>query len=88
VAVVEPRRLRLYDGGRYLKACEVAPRGRSDGTLEQRVDTVVDLLDPVETVRLDPLSPSVLADPAAVADAYEDTFDRVLSVARQASSPV
>lgn len=86
VAVVEPRRLRLYDGQRYVKACDVAPRGQNDGTLEQRVDAVVDLLDPVETVRLEPLPGTTRTDPEAVAAAYGDVYDRVHGVARQVAS--
>ena len=86
VAVVEPRRVRLYDGQRYAKACDVAPRGRNDGTLEQRVDAVVDLLDPVATVGLEALPAGTRTDPEAVAAAYGDVYDRVHGVARQVAS--
>ncbi|WP_458190287.1 ATPase [Haladaptatus sp. NG-WS-4] len=75
VAVVEPRRVRVYDGKRYEKACEVADSSARDGTLEKRVEDVVSLLGPVETFTLEPLGKSKRADPAKIAAAYETAYD-------------
>jgi predicted P-loop ATPase/GTPase len=81
VVVVEPRRLRLFDGTRYANACEVAPGGQREGTLEQRVDAVVDMLDPAHERAVEPLPAEQRTDPAAVASAYEDAFDALLELA-------
>ncbi|QSG09416.1 ATPase [Halapricum desulfuricans] len=83
VAVVEPRRVRVYDGRRYDKGCSIAggSPGPDRGTLEERVADVTDLIDPVETVELPPLPESVRHDPAAIADAYESAYDAMLSAA-------
>ena len=83
VAVVEPRRVRVYEGQRYDKSCSVASGspGPDRGTLEERVADVTGLLDPVETIELPPLSESVRHDPAAIADAYETAYDALLSAA-------
>ena len=80
VAVVEPRRIRLYGGDRYRKACDVAPRGQHDGSLEQRVDRVVDLLDPAVTHEIEPLPGEVRTNPDAVADAYDPLVDAVVDL--------
>ncbi|MHB9286428.1 ATPase [Halobacteriales archaeon Cl-PHB] len=82
VAVVEAGRARTYDGDRWAKACEVAPGGPRDGQLEERVDAVTDLVDPVDTLPLAPLSGDQRADPAAVAEAYRDAYDSLLDLAR------
>jgi predicted P-loop ATPase/GTPase len=87
VAVVEPRRIRLYRGDRYRKARGVAPRGQHDGSLEQRVDRVLDLLEPAATHEIEPLPGEVRTDPAAVADAYESLFDSVVDLAADAARP-
>jgi predicted P-loop ATPase/GTPase len=81
VAVVEPLRVRFYEGHRYMRACEVATRSPQDGTLEERVSDVVDLVDPVGTAELPPLTGEERDRPATVADAYEDVYDRFLAVA-------
>lgn len=81
VAVVEPRRIRLYDGDRFVKACEVAQGGQRDGVLEQRVGAVVDLLEPAATRQLDPLTEEVRSDPDAVAKAYAETYREMRSLA-------
>ncbi len=81
VAVVEPGRVRLYDGQRYARACDVAPGDRGDGLLEQRVGRVVDMLDAVETYTPRPLPGDVQSDPAAVGDAYEPAYERLLALA-------
>ncbi|MFB6354675.1 MAG: ATPase [Halobacteriales archaeon] len=77
-AVVEPGRVRVYDGGRYLDACEVAGGSPLDGQLEERVGDVVELLEPEATVELPALTGAERADPAAVADAYAAAYDAVL----------
>ncbi len=84
VAVVEPRQVRLYPGDRYTKACEIAPRGQHDGTLEQRVGRVVDLLEPEATHAIDPLPGDVRTDPDAVAKAYEPLVKSFVDLAADA----
>ncbi|MCU4719206.1 ATPase [Halapricum hydrolyticum] len=83
VAVVEPRRVRVYEGRRYDRSCSVASGspGPDSGTLEERVADVTDLIDPVETVEIPPLPESVRHDPAAIAAAYEPAYDALLSAA-------
>lgn len=81
VAVVEPRRCRIYDGERYLKACDVASGSARDGQLEERVEDVVELLDSVATVELPALTGDERADPDAVADAYAPAYEALLAVA-------
>lgn len=78
VAVVEPRRCRVYDGDRYAKACEVASGSAHEGRLEERVGSVVDLLDPADSVTLPALSSAEREDLAVVADAYADAYDALL----------
>lgn len=83
VAVVEPRRVRLFDGERYDKGCQVASGAPSpqEGTLEERVEDVCELIDPVATLELPPLSKAQRRDPAAVAGAYSGAYDALLSIA-------
>ncbi|WP_302080634.1 ATPase [Salinibaculum rarum] len=81
VAVVEPLRVRFYDGDRYIRACEVATRSPKAGTLEERVESVVDLLDPAGTAQLPPLTSDDRKRPAAVADAYGHAYEQLLAVA-------
>lgn len=84
VAVVEPRRVRCYEGHRYMRACEVASRSPHDGTLEERVDSVIDLVDDAESVSLPPLTDDERAQPSAVAVRYEHAYERLLAVAEDA----
>ena len=79
VAVVEPRRMRVYDGDRYLKARGVASGSSRDGRLEARVSDVVELLDPEAVASLPALDGETRNDPAAVADAYETAYDELLA---------
>ncbi len=79
VAVVEPRRCRVYDGRRYAKACDVAGGSAHEGRLEERVDHVTDLLDPVGRVTLPALSSDERSDLATVADAYADAYETLLA---------
>jgi len=81
VAVVEPGRVTVFDGDRYEKACQVASGGQETGRLEERVDDVVELLDPVDAVSLPPLTASERADPSAVAEAYDDAYATLLDTA-------
>jgi predicted P-loop ATPase/GTPase len=78
VAVVEPRRVRVYDGARYAKACEVADNSVHDGTMEKRVEDVVNFLDPAETKALEPLSKGERDDPEEIADVYGDAYEALL----------
>ncbi|EFW92649.1 hypothetical protein ZOD2009_07264 [Haladaptatus paucihalophilus DX253] len=78
VAVVEPRRVRVYDGARYAKACEVADNSVHDGTMEKRVSDVVNLLDPAETMTLEPLSKAERNDPEKIASEYGDAYESLL----------
>jgi predicted P-loop ATPase/GTPase len=83
VAVVEPLRVRVYEGHRYMRACEVATRSPHDGTLEERVESVIDLVDSVETLPLPPLSDGERARPGAIADRYDQAYDQLLDVAEE-----
>ena len=81
VAVVEPGRLRVYDGERYARGCAVASGGPRAGQLEEHVDDVTDLVDPAAEAKLPPLSSAQRSDPAAVAEAYDHAYDAVLTTA-------
>lgn len=81
VAVVDPRRCRVFDGERYLKACEVASGSAREGRLEERVGNVLELIEPVATVKLPALESDKRADPPTVARAYEPAYEALLSVA-------
>jgi predicted P-loop ATPase/GTPase len=81
VAVVEPRRARIYPGRRYTKACTVASGSAEDGRLEERVPSVLELVDPIGRVTLPALASDQRADPAAVADAYEPAYDALVAAA-------
>ncbi len=80
VAVVEPGRVRAYDGDRYLKAREVVRGSPREGRLEAKVEDVVEPIDPVATTPLPPLSDGEREDPRT---AYADAYDAVLAVARE-----
>jgi len=81
VAVVEARRCRVFDGERYLKACEVASGSAREGQLEERVGNVLELVEPVATVSLPAITGEERADPDAVADAYAPAYEALFSVA-------
>ena len=81
VAVVEPARLRVYEGERYAKACEVASGSAHEGRLEERVENVLEFVEPWSRHRLRPLTGDHRSDPAAVADAYAEAYDALLAVA-------
>lgn len=81
VAVVEPRRARIYRGNRYSKACEVASGSATAGRLEEPVDRVVELLDPAATVELPALGSDERTDPHTVSDRYDLAYDALLGAA-------
>ncbi|PSQ44402.1 ATPase [Halobacteriales archaeon SW_7_68_16] len=83
VAVVEPARVRVYDGRRYVRACAAVggPGDRGTGTLEERVEDVIGRIDPVATVSLPALDGETRSDPGAVADAYSVAYEAVLAAA-------
>ncbi|ELZ20978.1 hypothetical protein [Natrinema limicola] len=83
VAAVEPGRVRVYDGDRYCRACEIASSSPRDGAIEKRVPDVLDYLDPLERVRLPPLGKEQRDDPIRIARAYADAYDTFLDAARQ-----
>ncbi|MES3516645.1 MAG: ATPase [Natronomonas sp.] len=78
VAVVEPRRCRVFDGPRYARACDVASGSPHEGRLEERVGDVLELLDPVERVRLPALTTDQRRQPEAVAEAYAPAYEALL----------
>ena len=80
VAVVEPRRCRIYGGDRYAKACQVASGSAHEGRLEERVDHVIELLEPAASVTLPALSSEERADTTIVAEAYESAYDELLGI--------
>jgi len=80
-AVVQPRQVRVYDGQRYARACQVASGSAQEGRLEERVGDVAEVLQPRATLELPPLGSAVRSDPAAVADAYEHAFEAVVATA-------
>jgi predicted P-loop ATPase/GTPase len=81
VAAVEPGRMAVYDGGRFLKACEVAGGTPREGRLEVHTPDVTDLTDPKATAPLSALPDADRKDPEAVAGAYEAAYDELLAVA-------
>ncbi|WP_253738707.1 ATPase [Halohasta salina] len=81
VAVVGPTRARIYDGQRYTKACEIASGSAREGQLEERVDRVIEMIEPVSTHDLTPLTSDGRADPSTVADRYEPVYESLLDVA-------
>jgi predicted P-loop ATPase/GTPase len=81
VAVVEPRRARIYGGERYANACEVASGSAHEGRLEERVEHVVGLLEPRAQVGLPALTGAEREDPGAVADAYTPAYEALLATA-------
>jgi len=81
VAVVAPGRVRMYDGDRYVRATAVASASPHDGRMERRVEDVVEHLDPMATVSLEPIEGERRTEPGAVAGAYADAYDRILDLA-------
>ena len=83
VAVVEPGRMRAYDGDRFLRACEVSGGTPRDGQLEVHTPDVTDLADPKATASLAALPEADRRDPSAVARAYEGAYDELIAVAER-----
>ncbi|MFW5978017.1 MAG: ATPase [Halohasta sp.] len=81
VAVVGPTRARIYDGQRYLKACEVASGSAREGQLEERVERVVGMIEPVSTHDLSPLSGDQREAPGRIASGYEPIYEALVDVA-------
>ncbi len=83
VAVVEPGRVRLYDGDRYADACTIASGGASPltGQLEESVSGVIELIDPIETFQTTPLDRRTREDPDRIAAAYDRVYRRLLAAA-------
>jgi predicted P-loop ATPase/GTPase len=74
VAVVDPGRARIYAGDRYAKARAVAAGSPREGTREEHVDAVTEMIDPLATEQLPALSGEVRGDPDRVAAAYEPAY--------------
>ena len=81
VAIVEPSRVRVYDGERYANAHEIVSGSAHEGQLEERVERVVDPLDPQATHELPALTSDERADSTAIAAAYTDAYRSLLDVA-------
>ncbi|MFC6722665.1 ATPase [Halobacteriaceae bacterium SHR40] len=83
VAVVEPGRTRIFDGPRFVKGCQVASgaEGAFHGQLEERVASVTELVDPVDTITLPALGRDERNEPGTVADAYGAAYRSLLDVA-------
>jgi predicted P-loop ATPase/GTPase len=81
VAVVEPRRARIYDGERYANTCEVAGGSSREGKLEVRVDRVLTFIEPRATVELPALESETRARPERVANAYAPAYEALLTAA-------
>jgi len=80
VVVVGPTRAKIFDGQRYLKACAVASGSAREGQLEERVDRVVEMIEPMSTHDLTPLTGDERADPSTVAGRYEPVYQTLLDV--------
>ena len=76
VALVEPSRVRLYDGERWLLACATV-KDSARGRLETRTERVVTMLDPVSTIPLDPAPKRAREDPDALARLYDDAYSEL-----------
>lgn len=82
VAVVEPTRARIYAGDRYEAARSVASGSAQEGQLEERVDRVLEFIEPLSVHELPALTSSMRADPEAIATAYEDAYSGLLTAAQ------
>jgi predicted P-loop ATPase/GTPase len=78
VAVVEPGRCRVFDGSRWEIARETVAGDGREGQLEERVESVTDRLDPLDTVSIPPLTSDERADPATVAARNEAAYESIL----------
>lgn len=78
VAVVDPGRVRVYDGDRYETAREVAAGSARGGQLEELTDAVTEKVEPLATVGLPALTSEERKAPERVADAYAAAYDALL----------
>ncbi|WP_277552743.1 ATPase [Halobaculum limi] len=83
VAAVDPGRCRVYDGDRWAIARDAAVGDRGDGTLEVSVSRVTEMLDPVSTHALCPLTGGQRSAPDAVAETYTDAYKSLVAQARK-----
>ncbi|TKX74115.1 ATPase [Halorubrum sp. GN11_10-6_MGM] len=74
VAVVDPGRARIYAGDRYAKARAVAAGGPREGSREEHLDAVTEMIEPLATEPLPALSGDVRGAPERVAAAYEPAY--------------
>jgi predicted P-loop ATPase/GTPase len=81
VAVVEPRSARIYDGGRYANACEVASGSAREGSLEETTENVLAMIEPRARVELPALTGDQRKDPDTVADLYGPAYEALLATA-------
>lgn len=79
VAVVAPEQVHIFDGDRYLTACDVAGTSPIDGELEERVADVIELLDPISSCRLPPLTTDQLSHPDRIEEHYAAVYDELLA---------
>ena len=80
VAVVDPGRARVYAGDRYAKARAVAAGSPREGTREEHVDAVTEMIEPLATVSLPALPGDVRGDPHRIAAAYEPAYAALTDV--------
>ncbi|WP_434522291.1 ATPase [Halorubrum sp. AS12] len=78
VAVVDPGRARIYAGDRYAKARAVAAGSPREGSREEHVDAVTEMIEPLATVLLPALSGDVRGDPDRVATRYESAYETLV----------
>ncbi|WP_313695355.1 ATPase [Halorarum halobium] len=82
VAVVDPGRARVFDGPRWEAARRTAAGSDAEGQLEERVERVAGLVEPVSTHSLPALTGEERADPARIAEANGEAYESLLSHAR------
>ncbi len=83
VAVVEPGKVRIVDGSRFLQCCQIATgsEGAVHGQLEERVSSVLDLLDPEAVLSLPALDSERRKSTESVATAYEPAYQKLIKTA-------
>ena len=80
VAVVNPGRVRVYAGDRYAKARVVAAGSPREGTREEHVDAVTEMIEPLATASLPALPGDVRGDPDRIAAAYGPAYATLTEV--------
>lgn len=78
VAVVDPGRARIYAGDRYAKARAVAAGSPREGSREEHVDAVTEMIEPLATVDLPALPGDLRGDPARVATEYGPAYEALV----------